>query len=172
MALEDDSNNQARGNPNGGMEENGEAAPVPPPAYLTRLATLAPAPQPQPAPPVRPDSARIDQIEHALTILASVVARFAKEAQQARQWAKAIEADATQIEERRQQRELLHSLQARLIHLEERLERERQSRLAAAPSPRPPAFEQEYHPAAMQSSLEAIRKSLEAISRRRNQRIA
>ena len=152
-------------------------APPPPadqPPYLARIATLpaslpdrgeaAPDPDPNPVEAsYRPESARLDQIEHALTILASVVARLAKDAQQSRLQLRTTECDPNFQEDRRVQRELVRSMQARLTHIEERLERqsaERASTLAAA-IPSDEAAEQ------LSASLRSIRDSLAALAKRR-----
>jgi hypothetical protein len=136
------------------------------PAYLTRLATLperhevsaaSDALQPQ----YRPDARRLDQIEHALTILASVVARLGKEAQQTRLQLRATEHDPGLSEERRVQRELVRSMQARLDHMEERFARQVSSSVPAAIVPSHEVSEQ------LSASLNSIRDSLASLAKRR-----
>lgn len=135
--------------------------PVPPPAYLARIATLPDSLTglTETNPPERLHSARLDQIEHALTILASVVARLAKEAQQSKHLVRSTEHDPSLPEERRAQRELIRSLQARLIHLEERLERQP---LLPEPSAVTPAVAQD-----IAASLTSIRNTLASLAKRR-----
>ena len=142
------------------------------PAYLARIATL-PDSLPEAvegfpghemaAQTRRPDSARLDQIEHALTILASVVARLAKETQLSRLQLRATGNDPGGQEERRAQRELVRSMQARLAHLEERIERQNTERISApaVALPHPEVAEQ------LTASLTAIRDTLAAIAKRR-----
>lgn len=146
------------------------------PAYLARIATLPASLPDRPeaadsrdvAGRSRPDSARLDQIEHALTILASVVAQLAKEAQQSRTQLRATELDPGLHEERRVQRELVRSLQARLIHVEERIARQ------MAETPQLPTVRQPHAEAAAEtseqiaSSLSSIRNSLAALAKRRS----
>ena len=134
------------------------------PAYLTRLSTLPERNDPAPGSlkPNRPEAARIDQIEHALTILASVVARLAKEAQQSRLQLRASGNDPGLQEERRVQRELARSMQVRLTHLEERVERDRAARPQLLPTP--PTAE---GASQLSASLTSIRSSLDALARRR-----
>lgn len=119
---------------NGVEQEASPASPQIPaepdqPAYLSRLANLPDRPDPasphdSPRSVDRAENTRIDQIEHALTILASVVARLAKEAQQSRNQLRASEIDPNLVEDRRVQKELVRSLQARLAHVEDRVERQ------------------------------------------------
>ena len=134
------------------------------PGYLARIATLPAAMQDAPdqssgreQPSPLPDSARLGQIEHALTILASVVARLAREAQQSRLHLRATENDPTLQEERRMQRELVRSMQARLSHAEERIERQ------ATP---PESLSD------VSAALTSIRNSLAALAERRRQSTA
>ena len=138
------------------------------PAYLTRLATLperneVSSPSDASHTNYRPDGRRLDQIEHALTILASVVARLGKEAQQTRQQLRAADNDPGLAEERRVQRELVRSMQARLNHLEDRFERE------AKPVPTVPHYEVTEQ---LSASLNSIRASLASLAKRRKPRSA
>ncbi len=150
-----------------------EPSPVPAePAYLARLANL-PVALPElgdNAPsnansntPARSDAARIDQIEHALTILASVVARLARDAQQSRLQLRNSEVDPNAHEERRVQRELVRSMQARLTLMEERLDRKRDELSPAEVLPQiaPDLALQ------LSTSLGSIRNSLAALAKRR-----
>ncbi len=153
--------------PNLETQASGEDAQQP--AYLTRLATL-PLAAPERSegiavPPQRPEAARLDQIEHALTILASVVGRLAKDAQQSRLQLRATEHDPSLQEERRVQRELVRSMQARLNHIEERMERQ-------VPPPALPAASPQTDEVAAQlaASLHSIRDSLAALTKRKSAR--
>jgi len=152
------------------------APPLIQPAYLARIATLPStlpanlherneaAQQESQRAIDRPQGARLDQIEHALTILASVVARLAKEAQQSRIQLRSTEHDPGLQEERRVQRELVRSMQARLNHMEERFDRERQTRLEEQPlaALAPPEVADQ-----LAQSLHSIRDSLAALAKRR-----
>jgi hypothetical protein len=142
------------------------------PAYLTRLAML-PATLPERLEACshadsqglihRPEAARLDQIEQALTILASVVARLAKEAQQTRIQLRSTEHDPGLQEERRVQRELVRSMQARLDHIEERFDRERGARL----EPVPAGGASLEVAGQVAESLRSIRESLAALAKRK-----
>lgn len=147
--------------------------PVEPPAYLARIATLpASLPDHEANSPdsiesdvsARPEAARIDQIEHALTILASVVARLAKAAQQSRLQLRITEHDPSAQEDRRVQRELVRSMQARLSLMEERLERENAERMRwqSPPEVAPDVDAQ------LAVSLHSIRDSLALLARKRS----
>ena len=132
------------------------------PAYLTRLATLPDRAEMQSTVAARiaprAESARLDQIEHALTILASVVARLAKDAQQSRLQLRATEQDSSLQEERRVQRELVRSMQSRLMHIEERMDRR----------PVQPSVPDNSEVAQqLAASLNSIRDSLTALTKRR-----
>ena len=151
-----------------------EATPPPAeqPAYLARIATLpASLPERGEAAPdlnpiaalYRPESARLDQIEHALTILASVVARLAKEAQQSRLQLRSTEYDPDLQEDRRVQRELVRSMQSRLAHIEERMERQNAERASAQVATLSSAEAAER----LSASLTSIRNSLAAMAKRR-----
>ena len=133
-------------------------------AYLSPLAALpdrggdADADHPQNAP--RQESARLAQIEHALAILASVVARLAKEAQHSRLLLRATEHDPGLLEERRVQMELVRSMQARLNHVEERMDRQIAPPVIASP-------ENDEIAEQLVASLTSIRDSLAALGKRR-----
>lgn len=142
-----------------------ESSALPQPAYLARLATLperneVASSQDSAHTPFRPDSRRLDQIEHALTILASVVARLGKEAQQTRLQLRSTEHDPSLAEERRTQRELVRSMQARLNYLEERLDR-------GVPAALPSSGVSSEVTDQLSSSLNSIRHSLAALANRR-----
>jgi len=122
-------------------------------AQLNRLAASTAREEPQ-EPSQRPDSTRLDQIENALTILAAVVARLAKSAQLPKSHEMNLQ------EERRVQRELVRSIEARLHHIEERLERQ-----APQPADCPENAEVAEQLAA---SLTSIRASLVALNQRRS----
>ena len=107
----------------------------------------------------RPEAARLDQIENTLTIMASVVARLAKDVQQSRLHRRVAESDPHLQEDQRVQREIVRSLQARLSHLEERQNTERN----ALP---PPEVDSEFA-AQLSVSLLSIRNSLDALAKRR-----
>ena len=135
-------------------------------SYLSRIATL-----PAPEGPAPRSADRIDQIEHALTILASVVARLAKEAHQSKLQLRSSEQDPNWQEERRVQRELVRSMQSRLVSLEERLERPNSESvhqpLALQPlALQPPALQQEVAEQ-VAASLTSIRNALAALAKRR-----
>lgn len=121
------------------------------PAYLARLANLpnwydASAQRQTARSERRTEASRLDQIEHALTILASVVARLAKEAHQSRLPLRPTECA---------QRELVESLQARLTQLEERTDQ-------LNVTPLTPEVAEDFA-----QSVQAIRNSLDALLKRR-----
>ena len=144
----------------------GESLPAPEPSamqleqpsYLSRIATL---PAPPEGPPPR-SADRIDQIEHALTILASVVARLAKEAQQSKLQIRPSDHESNTQEERRVQRELVRSMQARLILIEERMERQH---VESAPQPAVGMRSDEAEKVA--ASLASIGNALASLAKRR-----
>jgi hypothetical protein len=151
-------------NPEGPLAQ-AESSALSQPAYLARLATLperneVASSQDSTHAPFRPDSRRLDQIEHALTILASVVARLGKEAQQTRLQLRSTEHDPSLAEERRSQRELVRSMQARLNYLEERLDR-------GLPAALPAAGVSSEVTEQLSASLNSIRHSLAALATRR-----
>jgi len=123
-------------------------------AHLNRLASSENG-----APAQGPNSTRLDQIENALTILAAVVARLAKSAQPPKAQVRAPEHEINLQEERRVQRELVRSIEARLHHIEDRLDRQ-----VPQPAYSPENTEVEEQLAA---SLASIRASLDALSQRR-----
>jgi len=127
--------------------------------HLNRLAAST-AREERQEPSQRLDSARLDQIEKALTILAAVVARLAKSAQPPKSQVRAPEHEINLQEERRIQRELVRSIEARLHLIEERLDRQ-------APQP---AYSLENTEAEEQlaTSLASIRASLAALNQRRS----
>lgn len=135
-----------------------ELSAIPPeqPSYLSRIATL-----PAPEGPAPRSADRIDQIEHALTILASVVARLAKEAHQSKLQLRSSEQDPNWQEERRVQRELVRSMQSRLVSLEERLERQNSDGVHQPPALQPEVAER------VAASLTSIRNALAALAKRR-----
>lgn len=137
------------------------AIPQEQPSYLSRIATLA---APEGVPPRSAD--RIDQIEHALTILASVVARLAKEAQQSKLQLPSSEQEPNWQEERRVQRELVRSMQSRLVSLKEGIERQNRDSLLQPPALRPPALQTEVAEQ-VAASHTSIRNALAALANRR-----
>ena len=155
--------------PNSQAEDASAEAPAPQsdqPPYLARISklpSLAMASGPVEEEQTAPDSGRLDQIEHALGILASVVARLAKEAQQSKIQLRTTEQDPGVPDERRVQRELIRSMQSRLEFMEERLERQNQdmSRATAGAAVSPETAAQ------IAVTIASIRQSLDALAKRR-----